>query len=221
MVDRVLGAEIEGRGAVTDSQRGYSLVEALISVAILGGIAAALAPATYAAVRASTRVAASTNAAEAERASDEALAQLFARMMSPGSSSSNEAFVGAPQRVAFHILTDGERGPRRVELKIADDRLVFLDEIDRAAIAGNGEGARAAPAVLIEGVRRFRFYGATDADREASWSDRWRESEAPLLVAIERTTPPGREGAQSRAYFLSSRAALSCAFDQVSRQCRR
>lgn len=203
------------------SQRGYSLIEALISVAILGGVAAALAPAAHSTIRAATRIAASTSAAEAQQAGHEAVAQLFAQAISPGADLQHGALVGAPQSLKFHVLTDGETGPHPVRLAIDGDRLLLVDRNDAPTANGPAGASRTNGAVaLMEGVRRFRYYGVRGADREPSWSDRWRETAPPRLVAVEFGSA-AKEEAPAMIYFLASSAPSSCAFDQVSRRCRR
>jgi prepilin-type N-terminal cleavage/methylation domain-containing protein len=205
---------------VNSSQRGYSLIEALIAVAILGGVAAALAPATHSAIKAATRIAASASAAEIERAGDEAMAELFAQAISPGASPGH-AFVGAPQSIGFHALADGEKGPRPARLTIDDDRLILAGEgAARAKDDPAGAGSIGRPIILLEGVRRFRFYGVRGADHEPSWSDQWRETLPPRLVAVEFAGAAQGDAPRSKMYSLKLRAPLQCAFDQVSRQCR-
>lgn len=206
---------------MSERQRGYSLVEALVSVALLGAIAAALAPPTYTAVRASIRLAEAANDSETDRVGEETLTQLFQRMSRLDRASSGYAFVGEPRFVSFALLKDGETGASAIDLKIMADELFLFDcRLLTAASKNLREENGRTPILLMQDVSRFRFYGPQGPDSEPAWSDRWREADPPLLVAIERSASRNAVPQPLRSYYLGSRAPVVCLFDQVIRQCR-
>lgn len=195
-------------------QKGYTLVEALIAVAILAAIAGALAPITLTAIKAAGRINAEARRAEIDRVGENALSEIFAAMIVPRTGDSATAFTGARDKIGLFILIDQEHGPRQVTLEIKDGALLH------APPAQNFVGANGAGSVqLAENVASFRYFGiAADSD-EPEWRSIWEESDPPRLVEINYATS-AKAPRRSRAFALSSRAPLHCAFDQVSRQCR-
>lgn len=196
-------------------QQGYTLVEALIAVAILAAIAGALAPITHSSIGAATRIKAQASLAEDARVGRDALSELFASMILPAASQEAFAFQGARDEIRLSILTDQELGAQPITLRISDGALIYAPPSsgDRAGSDSSGP-----PIVLVDDAGAFRFYGAVEGEADASWRDRWEERRPPDLVELsfagESDAPP------PLSFSIATRAPLHCAFDQVSRQCR-
>lgn len=198
------------------SQAGYSLVEALIAVAILAGIAGALAPVTYTAIRAAGRINSLADDAETRRVGANALSGVFGAFINTGSNDEAAAFTGEPNKIDLNILADQERGPQMVQLRIVDKRLLLTPPIDAAE---KQNGAKRAEVVIADNALSFRYFGAIASDAEPSWHARWKEKAPPLLIELSFRND-GDVSAKSQSFVLANRAPLHCAFDQVSRQCR-
>jgi prepilin-type N-terminal cleavage/methylation domain-containing protein len=194
------------------SQRGYTLIEALIASAILAGLAAVLAPAIHASVRAASRIAQSGENAESIRIADGVLADLFSAAVDPGASGERRTFVGDAETLSFFVLFDMEAGPQTVALRIDGGRLSY------APPPGAGSETESDEIVLLDDAMAFRYYGASNARESAEWRPDWTSSSPPLLVSIERGGAGGSPPALT--FRVSSRAPIHCLFDQVSRKCR-
>lgn len=198
------------------SQAGYSLVEALIAVAILAGIAGALAPVTYTAIQAASRINSLAADAETSRVGGNALTGIFAAFINAETDESAAAFIGEPNKIKFNILADQQTGPRKVELRIVDEKLLLTPPIN---VAEKRIGANTTEVAIADNALNFRYFGAIALDADPSWHSRWTEKTPPLLIELS-FSEGNEEAAKSQSFVLTNRAPLHCAFDQVSRQCR-
>lgn len=192
-------------------ERGHTLVEVLIAVTLLAAIAAALAPATFAAIRASGRIAANAAALEEMRVGRRALEEILASMIIPDAD--DVPLQGTPDRLQASVLTSLTRGPEPAELKIRSGALIYVSLSNAAAPAQD--------VVLLRNVASLRYYGRADNDAAPQWTDRWDEREPPSLIAVAFRDGEDGDARQPLDFALSASAPLQCAFDQVSRQCRR
>ncbi|MEQ8176936.1 MAG: prepilin-type N-terminal cleavage/methylation domain-containing protein [Amphiplicatus sp.] len=194
------------------AQRGYSLIEALIAVAILAAIAAVLAPALFASVRASGRIAVFASEAEEERVARDLLKSVFDSAITLSAAPETPWFEGAPDRLKIVTLDAPADDPETAYLVIRSGVLYFASASD---IAINGDGDGTPEAMLLEGVSRFRYYGAADEREEPAWRSSWDANAPPLLVRVERA-----DADVAMDFHVAARAPLNCVFDQVSRRCR-
>ncbi len=194
------------------AQRGYSLLEALIAVAILAAIAAALAPALFASVRASGRIAVFASETEEERVARNLLKSLFDSAITLSATSEAPWFEGAQDRLKLAMLHAPADDPETAHLIIRSGVLYFASASD---IAINADGDGTPEAMLFEGVSRFRYYGAADEREEPAWRSSWDADAPPLLVRVEFMHASG-----AMDFHVAARAPLNCVFDQVSRRCR-
>jgi type II secretory pathway component PulJ len=194
------------------SEGGYTLMEALIASAILAGLAAVLAPAIHASVRAASRIARYGESAEEIRIADGVLSELFSAAVDPGISGARGAFSGDAENLSFFVLLDNQSGPQTVALRIDDGRLSY------APPPSAGSKTESDEIVLLDDAMAFRYYGASNARESAEWRPDWTSSSPPLLVAIERGGAGGSPPALT--FRVSSTAPIHCLFDQVSRKCR-
>jgi general secretion pathway protein J len=199
------------------SQRGYTLVEALIAVAILAAIAGVLAPVTHSAIRAAGRINTNAKLAESSRVGESALAEIFATMVTPGKKLGEPAFVGTRNTINLFVLIDQQMGPQRVSLRIANGDLVLTPPVSDNALGGAAKKANTV--ALVDHVRSFRYLAPAQNGDPPRWRSAWSESQPPRLVEIVYDDSDGSRRTP-RSFAIDNRAALHCAFDQVSRTCR-
>jgi len=197
-------------------QSGYTLVEALIAVAILAGVASALAPMVFTSIKAAARINSAADEAEISRVGDNALSGVVSAFILAKFAGDSAALVGEPDSIELTILLDQETGPQRIRLHLSDGRLLLTPP---RALDRKSDRKPPADVVLSEGVRYFRYYGAMSAEAAPDWHARWSEPAPPLLVELVfENESEGKKRSQS--FVFANRAPLHCAFDQVSRQCR-
>lgn len=195
-------------------QRGYTLLEALISVGLLAGLAGALGPAVFGSMRVSTAILDQAEGQESLRALDEALTQIFtnAVLMSAGD---NELFLqGDENTVRVASLAGDESRARVFTLHIENGTLI-------GAIAPmlNGEAPKQSSELIPDGARRFSYYGRANTNAPLLWRDAWNDAAPPLLVRIELAAGEDNNSIVFD-YRPAGRAYLHCRFDPVSRRCR-
>ncbi len=199
-------------GSRGDRQRGFTLVELLVSIALLGLISVAMAGS----LRFGARVW-DTGADRGEWINRAEITQNFLRRhisqaatpraQGPAAlaqepdafnDAPEPAFSGAPDRLRFVApapVQAGVGGFSRFELFISGDaesrRLVLSIELgDPGEAAPETSDAR----VLIDDIESaaFRYYGALEEGREADWHDEWTDPDRlPALVALQVSFPEG------------------------------
>lgn len=198
-----------------DSQRGYSLLEALIAVAILAALATALAPAIHAAVRASSRILAFGRNAEDNRIAQDALSGIFGGAVNFSNDLAKPSFVGDESKVTLVSITGVDAQPQRVELSISQGRLYArLAPLDPNAPFSE-------PAILLSNdASAFSFYGRETSMAPPDWRGAWRAEQPPRLVRIERLNVENIDSEPALEFRVGAEAPLHCLFDPVSRRCR-
>ncbi len=186
-----------------DRQAGFSLVELLIALALLGVIAAFLVAGIADARRALSAV--DRRGAQAAVAPVQAVLRRLIKEARPGSEGPHppdpkRAFVGEPDRLSFvsSFVPQGQYGGlRRYDIGLetpgsGSGRLVMEHRMALASAAPTPlDGNRT---VLLDGVEalRVRYFGALDQDTPPAWHDSWRHPvNLPLLVSVEVTFAQG------------------------------
>jgi len=209
------------------ADNGYSLVELLVVLALIGFIALAIAGGVRFGARAWEKSGAAVEALErmdgAQNLMRSLLQRVVPRDLDPSFSVDLDLFSGARDSLAFTAVSPsafGANGLARFQLSVGRDagaqRLVLSWQNANHATAVQQQ-------VLIAGAREISFvYATRDQNGGVSWTDSWAgQSGAPALVAIRAVFPQG-----SRLHWpeLIVRPRIgrdpSCVYDPVSFSCR-
>ncbi len=162
------------------SQRGFTLVELLIALALTGLVALLLLDATRMAAQGTNRVAAQADRLEARRTLDDLLRRAVSATIASPFLTNAAPLVGGPQKVEFLSLAeDAGAGLYRVRLDIEGGALV----LSRSAFAG-GMPQRT---VLAPHLASFAlaYFGAPPDGSAEQWQERWEKTRAlPRLVRV-------------------------------------
>ncbi|MCE9521370.1 MAG: prepilin-type N-terminal cleavage/methylation domain-containing protein [Alphaproteobacteria bacterium] len=206
---------------------GYSLVELLVVLALLGFISIAVAGGVRFGSRAWEKSGANVDLIERMDGAQTLLRTLLQRVvpreLDPNFSIDPNLFAGAPDSLSFTAGAPsafGSNGNAHFQLRvIRDANLQSLSLSWRSANAT----APAQQQRLIAGARTITFaYATRDQAGRMAWTDTWTgQSGAPALVMIRATFP---EGSQMRWPELIVRPRVardpSCIYDPVAFSCR-
>jgi general secretion pathway protein J len=168
---------------------GFTLMETLVALVVLGFIVAGLAQGLRFGLAAWDRQALVIDRDGALDSTDRTLRRLLAGMM-PGSDPQNPAIIGTNSRLAFTATLP--QGAPAEPLRLSDIML-SVDGAHRlvmrwvphlhARLVGSPAPRQA---VLLPGVASlgFSYYGSAAAGQAAGWTDRWQDSQPPMLVRI-------------------------------------
>ncbi|HYJ98140.1 MAG TPA: prepilin-type N-terminal cleavage/methylation domain-containing protein [Burkholderiaceae bacterium] len=187
-----------------DRQAGFSLVELLIALALLGAMAALLVAGIADARRALSAV--DRRGAQASVAPVQAVLQRLireARVDPDGSRPANttRALVGEPDRLSFvsSFVPQGQYGGvRRYDIGVDAAGSGSGKLVMRHRLALDSVTPPSAPddnrTVLLDGVEvlRVRYFGALGPDSPTVWHDSWRHAGTlPLLISVDVTFVQG------------------------------
>ncbi len=195
-------------------QKGYSLVEALIAVALLAGLSSTLGPAMFSSMRISSAVLQNGKDQEALRIVDESLSSIFANAVLVSQEAPGFVLEGDARALQLVSLAGSHSTARMFRLTITNESL--YGEID----ALNKNEATKLSTTLFEGnIRQFSYYGRPTGDAPLGWRNDWDSKQPPQLVRLEISS---EDNAQPiiLEYPVNAQAPLHCAFDPVSRRCR-
>lgn len=199
---------------VKTSEKGATLVEAIVALSIVAMVAAFLAPGLSTSVSIRTNLEASSDRAEAQRSAVKALQTLFDGVVIQHIGGGESSFSGGERVVEFDYSQDGFENPIRMRIR-ADDALVAIDTKGPAfSIQG--------PIYLDLSVHRILYFGKENDGQEAAWAGTWRQELPPNLVRLELQGQTEAEPQTVRVldFQILASAPLTCAFDPVIRQCR-
>lgn len=193
-------------------QRGVSLLEALIAVALLSGLTLLLAPAVAGAMRASNEVLSRAAARENHRIVSEALRQILQNAVIMDSAQAGLRIEG--DKKSLHVVSlAGSSQARVFTLKIEDSAL-----IGQIAALSDRTRVLEETRILEAGAMQFSYFGRATPNAPLSWAATWKGALPPQIVRLETSN----EGDKSTFHdvHVAARGPLHCAFDTVSRRCR-
>lgn len=205
-------------------EQGYSLLELMIALALLGFIAIAIAGGVRFGARAWEASDAKVDAIErvqgAQNLLRTLLQQAVPRDLDPGIAVDPELFRGTSERLAFTAAAPsafGAGGLRQFELRVER-----AQGGKRLVLAWRDQGSNERQAI-VGGARELRFaYGTLDQNGSLGWTDDWSvQSGAPALVMIRAVFP---DGSKARWPDLIVRTRImrdpSCVYDADVFSCR-
>jgi general secretion pathway protein J len=197
-----------------DNQKGVSLLEALIAVALLAGLAVLLTPALVGAMRASNSVLERAANREDNRIVEDALVQILDNSVVMDASDP-DLRIGGDESLLRVISLAGANEARRFTLRIENGALTGAI----APLIDDGAPAQTTQ-ILGAGALEFSYYGRQAEDAPLNWSRKWDSASPPQIIRLETAAKEEGGGNIIHEIHIAARSPLHCAFDTVSRRCR-
>jgi general secretion pathway protein J len=203
-------------------EAGYSLVELLVVLALLGLIAVAISGGMSFGTRAWERTESEVAGTEAARGGHTLLRNLLSRIYPrrPGLADEGAAFTGDARRMEFAAdAPSSDAGVSRMALSIRQERDVFSLVLEQ----GKGGGSdKSREDLVITGASRVGFSYAQVSDGMVVWNDTWQATDQiPALIRIRVSMPAGRRPWPDLIVRPRIDRAANCIYDPVSFDCRR
>ncbi|WP_417493250.1 type IV pilin protein [Maricaulis sp.] len=193
--------------AERDHSAGFTLMEALIAVVILAGIAAVLVPAVSTAVRVEARASNLIVGLETQAGTEDLLRELLLRAHRPPRAASAGQLEGTPTSVSFLTLATAAGTPQPARLEFESGRLeLTLPRLEDRSRAPQG-------IVLADELERarFRYFGDIEDGRGTVWHESWDHPAPPQLVGLDLLS---RDGSRNRIEArVGGAGAFDCRFD--------
>lgn len=202
------------------NEAGFTLLEAIISISILAGIMAALAPVLYTTIRTSDRARIETQTQEEVRVASLALRRVLSGTLWLPKEWKDEAFAGDASSLRF--ITNAALKDRlsRAEVTIRsnghDSDLVLR-------VQTIGKAKEVEEAVLMSGVQSvtLSYWGTETGATSPVWRRSWKNIKPPKLIAFDVQF---RERNATRHIRIEAATyaeiPVLCEFDLVSQSCR-
>ena len=193
---------VQGQG-----QAGFTLMETLIAVGILAGIAVVLVPAIRTAVRVEARTTSLVGGLEVNAAVEDLMREFLLRAYRPPRSDTSGRFSGSSTSIRFLTLATASQSPEPVSIAFDTGRLeLTLPQLD-------GERRHSQTVLLADEVERVRFmyFGEAGDGRGPGWYEAWDFDAPPRLIALDVVAHDG--SVQRIEVRLGGVAAFDCRFD--------
>ena len=209
-----------------NAQAGYSLVELLIVLALLGLISLAIAGGMSFGTRVWERTEQEVSGTEQATGGHELLRTLlsnaYPRKSGEAGTEQHVAFEGTSDRMTFLVAASaqlGDAGVVQLALTIErEDRAAALTLTSHAETGGEGDRKER----VLAGAKDIAFAYAEVVDGALTWSDAWQSRSAlPVLIRIRASLPPGKGHWPDLIVRPRVDRTASCIFDPVSFECRR
>lgn len=195
------------RPAQGQSQAGFTLMETLIAVAILAGIAAVLVPAIRTAVRVEARTTSLVGGLEIDAAVEDLMREFLLRAYRPPQSYTSGRLSGSSTSIRFLTLATASQSPEPVSITFDTGRLeLTLPQLD-------GERRNSQTVLLADEVERVRFmyFGDAGHGRGPDWYEVWDFDAPPRLIVLDLVAHDGN--VQRIEVRIGGVAAFDCRFD--------
>lgn len=190
-----------------EREAGFTLMESLIAVVILAGIAAVLVPAVRTAVRVEARTSSLVGGLETQATVEELMRDVLLRAYRPPRADAAGRLTGSPTSVRFLTLAVASDSPEPVSIGLDADRLeLSLQRLD-------GARRTAQTVLLADQVERIRFqyFGDAADGRGPGWHEAWDFEVPPRLIALDLLA---RDGSVQRIEAsIGGAGAFDCRFD--------
>ena len=195
-------------------QHGFSLLEALIAIAVLAGLAMTFAPSISAASLAAARIHHDAAFEEDLRAIRGFLRENISQTVRLSAAGGKTLITGSPEHLSLTVIDSHTM--ELMDIHIAIDR---AQSLTAHLVRHGAEAGRTY--VLLPEVYDARFRYRANTDSAPGWRASWREEEPPALIRLSGAL---RYGNGEKRFAIETAplgaAPLNCAFDPVSRQCR-
>jgi len=201
-----------------DTQKGFTLTEALVAVAIFSGVVVATAPVLQTALKSSSRVSASASTSEQLRTAEAVFRSRFAQAVYPGASIAETGFKGDQYSLSFLTIDRVSQNPvpSRFDLSQKANEWVLL-----ASTQGDQPSDETAMLLTSLSSVQFSYFGTPHEADQTEWHDQWEGPQPPQLVAVEGMIEnSGRDHPFRFDVNVGGEAPLACSFDSISRRCR-
>lgn len=199
------------------SERGLTLTEALVAVAILAALAAAIAPAVAGAIRSAARIARSSAESESLRETDALLRRLALGAVWPTAETRADVPEGDETSLRLLTFAQADGKPAIATLEITGGKL-------KISMAPSWAPEERVETILSTGLRdlRFRYYGRETKDAPVGWRTSWHAARPPLLISLVGTRQGADRSPRQIAIdaLVGGQAPIVCEYDAVSRECR-
>jgi len=165
-------------------QRGFTLLELLVALAVSALISLILFDGVGLATRGLDRLSARAEQVEARRSVEILMRRALGNVIALPIIDGEPGFTGHPTLLSFlSTIADGGAGLYRVELTVDDSAALILSR----RVAGRSASKRGNESLLMRDVRHFAidYFGATWPAVEPCWQHDWEGlATLPLLVRI-------------------------------------
>lgn len=201
------------------AQAGYSLVELLVVLALLGLIAVAISGGMRFGARVWERTEAAVANVEQARGGHAYLRNLLSHVYPRAASAGQgEAFLGTRDRIAFLSSPSGSGGVARFVLRtqrVGTGIALILSQAAERGPAGEQENA------LLSGAKEIAFTYGEIKDGAVAWADDWQgRAELPALIRVRVIFADGRARWPDLIVRPRIDRAATCIYDPVSFDCR-
>lgn len=187
-----------------DSEAGFTLLEVLVSVALLALLAVLLVPAIRAVSLADTRIRAHVETREAGVQLEALLRDALTHLQPVPEAAGAGALQGAGDSLVLSV-----RMPSSGRL----EQLVIYLEGDAAVVSLSGSGVDSRTTRLTGFGRsaRFYFFGETEARNALAWHTEWPYNHLPRLVVLDIEPVSGMT--RRLEMEVPAQAEFDCRFD--------
>lgn len=200
-----------------DHQKGFSIAEILISIAILSGIVAALSPMLFVTTRTAVRVEEDSANFETRIVSETFLRTTLEQAVTFDQKIAGAQFTGNARGLEFWapIYNNGEF--KKIKIFFSDNALKIQAPHD--PLIGSDQENNVKDFIVTSDLKdlKIQYWGLIDRNASYQWRSDWAGPLAPSLIRFSFINKEDKNF--SVDINLSIQSPLFCQFDNVSREC--